>query len=142
MYYLGKKAIAAFYGSLFWNTAHNLVGSGRFSRRRNKNIIFCQVGEVLPVRLFSYDSLTGKGSTFKDLRIRYLADPDLVYLMKNKYTSVYAEEYFSRDTRRVPMWKSEAEFKNLFRVGERETISRAMEIILTDGTPKRTSRES
>ena len=91
--------------------------------------------------LFSYDSLTGKGSTFKDLRIRYLADPDLVYLMKNKYTSVYAEEYFSRDTRRVPMWKSEAEFKNLFRVGERETISRAMEIILTDGTPKRTSAE-
>lgn len=36
-----------------YNTAHNLVGSGRFSRRRNKNIIFCQVGEVLPVRIGS-----------------------------------------------------------------------------------------
>lgn len=89
--------------------------------------------------LFSYDSLTGKGSTFKNMQIRYLSDSDLVYLMKNKYTSVYSEEYFSRNTRRVPMWKSEAEFKNLFREGERETISRAMEIILTDGAPKRTS---
>lgn len=91
--------------------------------------------------LFSYDSLTGKGSTFGDIQIRYLSDSDLVYLMKNKYTSVYSEEYFSRNTRRVPMWKSEAEFKNLFREGDREMISRAMEIILTDETPKRASAE-
>ena len=91
--------------------------------------------------LFSYDSLTGKGSTFKDFQIRYLSDPDLVYLMKNKYRSRYSEEYFSRDTRRVPIWKSEAEFKDLFQEGERQLISQAMDVILTDSSPKKISAE-
>lgn len=91
--------------------------------------------------LFSYDSLTDRGSVFHDIQIRYLSDPDLVYLMKNKYRSTYSDEYFSRDTRRVPMWKSEADFKNLFSEGDRDTIRKAMEIILTDERPGRTSAE-
>ena len=91
--------------------------------------------------LFSYCSLTGKGSQFikpgsptPDFRIRYLGDADLVYLMKNRYSCHYSEEYFSRDTRRLPVWKSEAEFMNLFDAGERETIMKAFDVILTSGS--------
>lgn len=89
--------------------------------------------------LFSYNSLTDSGSSFiepgaahPNLTIRYLGDADIIFLMKNKYRSKYADEYFSRNTRRLPIWKSEAEFKNLFDVGERNTITRGLEILLTD----------
>lgn len=61
--------------------------------------------------------------------------------MKNKYRSTYSDEYFSRDTRRVPMWKSEADFKNLFSEGDRDTIRKAMEIILTDERPVQASAD-
>ncbi len=88
--------------------------------------------------LFSYCSLTDKGSQFirsgtqtSDFKIRYLGDADLVYLMKNRYSCDYSEEYFSRDTRRLPVWKSESEFMNLFDEGERKTILKAFDIILT-----------
>lgn len=91
--------------------------------------------------LFSYCSLTSKGSQFTksgslttDFRIRYLGDADLVYLMKNRYSCQYSEEYFSRDTRRLPVWKSESEFMNLFDAGERDTIMRAFDVILTGGS--------
>ena len=91
--------------------------------------------------LFSYNSLTGQGSCFNepdspapDMLIRYLGDADLVYLMKNRYQSDYSEEYFSRDTRRLPVWKSESEFMNLFDEGERKTIIKALEIILNSNS--------
>ena len=91
--------------------------------------------------LFSYSSLTSNGSYFNrsttensDLRIRYLGDADLIYLMKNHYRSKYAEEYFSRNTRRLPIWKSESEFMNLFDDGERKIITKALEIILNNGS--------
>lgn len=89
--------------------------------------------------LFSYDSLTDKGSYFissgadlSQLHIRYLGDADLIFLMKNRYSSSYSEEYFSRDKRRLPVWKSEAEFMNLFDEGERKTIINALEKVLTN----------
>lgn len=87
--------------------------------------------------LFSYDSLTSEGSNFSlpcsnasQMHIRYLGDADLIYLMKNQFPSIYSEEYFSRNTRRLPVWKSEAEFMNLFDEGERKTILHALEEIL------------
>lgn len=87
--------------------------------------------------LFSYDSLTGAGSCFGTTRkrvpqmhIRYLGDADLIFLMKNQYCSVYSEEYFSRDMRRLPVWKSEAEFMNLFGEGERKTVIDALMEVL------------
>lgn len=93
--------------------------------------------------LFSYDSLTGEGVRFaasgKDnnkIHIRYLGDADLIYLMKNRYNSEYAEEYFSRNTRRLPIWKSEAEFRHLFNESERKTINNALEKIMTDDSGK------
>lgn len=88
--------------------------------------------------LFSYDSLTSQGSCFEgkekeagQLHIRYLSDADLIFLMKNQYSCSYSEEYFSRNTRRHPVWKSEAEFIDLFDESERTVINEALEIIMT-----------
>jgi len=82
--------------------------------------------------LFSFDSLTDKGSHFGNgMTVRYLGDADLIHLMKNVYQNPYSEEYFKRDTRRIPLWKSEAEFKSLFKADERKNISDAMRWIVT-----------
>jgi len=84
--------------------------------------------------LFSYDSLTNVGSIFGDLKIRYLADEDLLYLMKNVYSCKCADEYFDRSTRRIPAWKSEADFKSLFGIEHTEIISKAMVKMMEEDT--------
>lgn len=91
--------------------------------------------------LFSFDSLTSDGSAFNNMKVRYLGDEDLLHLMKNVYQNKYSEEYFSRNTRRLPVWKSEAEFRNLLTKSERELINRAMSIIMTGNTEKSDSVE-
>lgn len=81
--------------------------------------------------LFSFDSLTDTGSQFGDsMKVRYLGDADLIHLMKNVFQNSYSEEYFKRNTRRVSVWKSEAEYRGLFNADERKMISRAMRWIL------------
>jgi len=47
------------------------------------------------------------------LRLRYLCDDDLLFLMKN-VDDDSARKYLSRDERYLPLWKSEAEFCALF----------------------------
>lgn len=91
--------------------------------------------------LFSYDSLTKQGSTFGSMHVRYLGDADLIHYMKNVYSTSYSEEYFSRNTRRLPVWKSEAEFRNLFDDGERKLMNKAMATIMTCGNQMSTSVE-
>lgn len=91
--------------------------------------------------LFSYDSLTSEGSSFRNMRVRYLGDADLLHLMKNVYQNAYSEEYFSRNTRRLPVWKSEAEFKNLLGEDDRNIINRAMSVIMAGDTSNSTSAE-
>ena len=81
---------------------------------------------------FSYDSLTENGSDFGEIKTRYLCDADLIYIMKNVYRSDYSNEYFSRNSRRLPVWKSESEFRNLFNHSERKIINRAMNTMMTD----------
>lgn len=82
--------------------------------------------------LFSYDSLTDKGSKFENINVRYLCDTDLVFLMKNIYydNNFYAKEYFNRNIRRHPLWKSEAEYRNLFTEEDRKNIDKIMRVIL------------
>lgn len=91
--------------------------------------------------LFSYDSLTSEGSLFNGIKVRYLGDEDLLHFMKNVYPNKYSEEYFSRNTRRLPVWKSEAEFRNLLSESERAVINKAMNIIMTGNTVKSDSVE-
>ena len=94
--------------------------------------------------LFGFDSLTDTGSKFLSkseneqkvdtLHIHYLCDADLIFLIKNRYISHYSEEYFNRNKRRLPVWKSEAEFRSLFTESERKTINEAMEKIMSNNT--------
>lgn len=87
--------------------------------------------------LFSFDSLTDAGSQFGEgMCVRYLGDADLIHLMKNVFRNPYSEEYFKRDTRRVPVWKSEAEFRSLFDSSERKSISDVMRWIVTIFEPE------
>ena len=91
--------------------------------------------------LISYDSLTDQGSHFHagemdvdKMHIRFLCDADIIFLMKNKYSCSHAEEYFNRNMRRLPVWKSEAEFMHLFEESDRNIIIETMEKIMTNNS--------
>ncbi len=66
--------------------------------------------------IFCEAALTGRGveiSGTGGLRLRYLCDDDLLFLMKN-VDDDSARKYLSREKRYLPLWKSEAEFCALF----------------------------
>lgn len=63
-------------------------------------------------QLFSADALSKTGIDLKNgLYISLLYDDDIVYLFKNVCPDAVSEEYFDREKRRHPVWKSEAEYK-------------------------------
>lgn len=62
--------------------------------------------------LFSQESLSSKGHKLSDgTEISLLCDDDIVHLLKTKKDDALCIEYFSRNKRRHPIWKSEAEYK-------------------------------
>ena len=69
--------------------------------------------------------------SFEKVCTCYFCDADLIYIMKNVYRSDYSDEYFSRNKRRLTIWKSESEFRNLFNDSERDIINRAMTTMMT-----------
>ena len=85
--------------------------------------------------LFSYDTLTEDGNQLDDhIHISLLSDDDLVYLMKNVCSDETTKEYFNRQRRRHPVWKSEAEYRSLFycRVGENSKVMNYIEKEIND----------
>lgn len=63
-------------------------------------------------RLFSEESLSQIGHKLRGGRkICLLCDDDIVYLAKNVFSDQFSEEFFDRNKRRHPVWKSEAEYK-------------------------------
>lgn len=66
--------------------------------------------------LFSYKYLTYEGGKISsNLKISLLSDGDLRFLMKNIEGDSVMDEYFSRKDRRHPLWKSEPEYKAIFK---------------------------
>lgn len=67
--------------------------------------------------IFCEDALTGKGvvptKCHKAVKVEYLCDDDIVFLMKN-IDDDSAHSFFCRKDRYSPLWKSEAEFCALF----------------------------
>ena len=85
--------------------------------------------------LFSYETLTEEGNQLDgNTHISLLADDDLIYLMKNVCSDETTKEYFNRQKRRHPVWKSEAEYRSLFyrRVGENSEIMNYIEKEIND----------
>ncbi|MCM1263965.1 MAG: HD domain-containing protein [Butyrivibrio sp.] len=63
-------------------------------------------------KLFSEDSLSVEGQTLKGkTKVSLLCDDDIIYLSKNKYSDKISKEFFDRNSRMHPIWKSEAEYK-------------------------------
>jgi len=69
-------------------------------------------------KLFSYDALTEKGIAFGDnptgiTNISLLSDSDILFFIKNmkQCQDPLTHEYFNRNSRRHPIWKSEDEFE-------------------------------
>lgn len=81
------------------------------------NHIFQHLNEQLNTetdKLFSYKSLTQEGHILKDnVKVSLLCDDDIVYIMKNipSCETELSKEYFERNKRRHPIWKSEAEYE-------------------------------
>ena len=67
-------------------------------------------------KLFSIDALSKGGQTLQsDMVVRLLSDDDIISLMKQYYyENDLVSEYFERNTRRHPVWKSESEYKAFF----------------------------
>lgn len=68
-------------------------------------------------KLFSIKSLSEAGNEFlvegKTIKISLLCDDDIIYLTKNMFPDNYSKQYFSRRSRKHPIWKSEPEYKAL-----------------------------
>lgn len=136
-----ENAVYAHDNEKKWVQSHPAILYESFLLNQAINIIEERIKCDYPsafATLFSYNSLTDKGSFFPgngtkcpDMHIRYLGDADLIFLMKNQYRSKYSDEYFNRNTRRLPVWKSEAEFMDLFDEGERKSIIKYLETLLT-----------
>lgn len=77
--------------------------------------------------VFCESALKDRGVEIPDLgglRLRYLCDDDLVFLMKN-VDDDSAKKFLSRDARYLPLWKSESEFCALFSKASWEVDSSA-----------------
>ena len=49
-------------------------------------------------------------------KISLLADEDILHIIKSVYSDDLTDEYFARNTRRHPIWNSEAEFNSFSKV--------------------------
>lgn len=79
------------------------------------------VMEKIMEQIFETDQLTEdflsvEGVKTKKLgRVSLMGDSDLLYLMKNLDEKSFAKEYYDRNSRKHPLWKSEAEFQAIFK---------------------------
>lgn len=63
-------------------------------------------------RLFSEEALGEDGIILNDnVKVSLLCDDDIIYLYKNKFPDELSSEFFHRNKRRHPLWKSEAEYR-------------------------------
>lgn len=63
-------------------------------------------------KLFSEASLSLEGQVLKENRkVSLMCDDDIVYLSKNEFSDELSKEFFNRNSRMHPLWKSEAEYK-------------------------------
>lgn len=80
-----------------------------------------QAMERIMEQIFEIDQLTEEylsveGVRTKKLgRVSLMGDSDFLYLLKNLDDKSLTEEYYNRNSRKHPLWKSEAEFQAIFK---------------------------
>ena len=78
-------------------------------------------------KLFSFEALTEEGIEIDgNFKISLLSDADIVFLMKNLDSNI-VKEYYNRNRRRHPLWKSEAEYKANFCVAYNDEVFNVIE---------------
>ena len=78
-------------------------------------------------KLFSFEALTEEGIEIDgNFKISLLSDADIVFLMKNLDSNI-VKEYYNRNRRRHPLWKSEAEYKANFSVAYNDEVFNVIE---------------
>lgn len=84
-------------------------------------------------KLFSIGTLSTTGVDFGDsIKVSLLCDDDVVFLMKNKLDDSLTQEYFHRNLRRHPLWKSEAEYRSYLRILSKGDILDSIETALKE----------
>ena len=66
--------------------------------------------EIFLKKIFSYETLSKEGLMIGDKKISFLSDIELLNWMKQNINDTAVFEYFSRDERKSPIWKSNEEF--------------------------------
>lgn len=88
------------------------------------NHIIQELNSKFDKELFSVKAISREGDIYSDktgrqVHIRLLCDDDIIFLSKSLLNDSLVDEYFERNTRRHPLWKSEAEY-NAYIKGELE----------------------
>ena len=118
-----EKIFVAFESEKKWVQHHNTIIYENFILENIVNLI------DKDKKLFCYEALTQQGIQLSNANsIRLLSDSDILFLIKQKYDfsvnkeqpEYFIAEYFDRNKRRTPLWKTESEFKVLFRLQQKE----------------------
>lgn len=127
----GKKAISVIESVIIahdmerkWIQVHPVIQYESFLIK----IMIREIGSLVNKQgkfLFSYDSLLNSPTTFEYLEkgsqetkhpinIKLLSDYDILHIAKNIVDSEIGEEFYSRDKRMHPVWKSESQYRLFF----------------------------
>ncbi len=85
------------------------------------------------LKIFNYKSLGKEPHTFSDVSINLLSDIDLLSWMKANINNHLALEYFSREERKKPIWKSQAEFEYILGKSDAKKVAEFLQPMLNLG---------
>lgn len=97
------------YDAYLLRRAIGLSIKSKYDKEFSQSSTILSFDELLK-KIFSSESLSKKGAQVDNLSISLLSDVDLMYWMKQNIDNKIVSEYFSRDERKFPIWKSNEEF--------------------------------
>lgn len=86
-----------------------------------ENMIRDVMKDILECNQLTYEYLSKNGKTTKGYgTVRWMGDSDILYLAKNLSYNNEKNEYYDRNQRKHPLWKTEAEFQAIFEESDDE----------------------
>lgn len=98
------------------------------------NHMVLELNNKFDKNLFSVDAISSNGKEYyyndgEHIRIRLLCDDDIISLSKSLLDDPMVDEYFERNKRRHPLWKSEAEYNAYIPEDVKESIGKVTKAI-------------